>query len=201
MVSHYLRLFSVFIVMVFAAPVADAYAKDPQPLSAQEKMVQAMGEEALKELVGKDKSDTVRRKKMRSLLNKYFDVKAIGRFAMGRSWRKANDKQKAEYIKLFGTMVVETYADRFKEYSGEEFEVRGVSEVGRDVMVHSKVLPKDGPALAIDWRIRDTGGQKYRVIDVVIEGISMGVTQRSEFDTIIRNGGGDVDVLLASLRK
>lgn len=196
-----IRILSFFVVVMLAIPATNVFAKDKQPMSAQEKLVQSMGNDALKELTKKNPTDADRRRQMAKLLDKYFDIKAIARFAMGRNWKKASKKQRSEYVKLFRSMVIETYAERFKEYSGEKFDVTGVKNLGRDVMVHSKVQPEDGPALKIDWRVRDTGGKKYRVIDVFIEGVSMGFTKQAEFKEIIHGGGGDVEVLLAELRK
>lgn len=181
--------------------IAKTDVKEKKQMTAQERLVKNMGEEAIKKLAGKKITDKQREAHMRALLDRYFDITAIGRFALGRNWRKADKKQQKEYLKLFKDMVVSTYASRFREYSGEKFEVIGSKTLSkRDVMVNSKIIPKEGPELAIDWRVRKKSSKKYKVIDIIIEGVSMGVTQRSEFASIIQHGGGKIDSLLDELR-
>ncbi len=80
-------------------------------------------------------------------------------------------------------------------------EVIGSMNIGEsDLLVASQILPKSGPALQVDWRVRLKDG-KYRVIDAMVEGISMGVTQRSDFASVIEQGGGKISVLLETLKK
>ncbi len=190
----------VLFVVLLSGSVTDAYAKDKKH-SNIELLVVNMAGEALKDLTDNEISDKQRSKRMRALLNKYFDLTAIGRFALGKTWRKASKTERKQYLELFKTMVVDTYAERFKEYSGEEFVVTGSQTLNkRDSIVHSFIKPKDGPKLAIDWRVRNKD-DNYRIIDVIIEDVSMGVTQRSEFAAVIQQGGGDIGFLLASLEK
>ena len=97
-------------------------------------------------------------------------------------------------------MVVKVYSDRFKEYKGQKFEVRGARPEGeKDVIVTSFILPEGGPEVQVDWRVRSKNG-RFQVIDVIVEGVSMSVTQRSDFASVIQRGGGNVDVLLAHLQ-
>ena len=149
-----------------------------------------------KSLTRKDREQT-----LRSILTDNFDVVTIGKFAMGRHWKDATEKQRAEYLKLFEDMIVQAYTNRFEDYAGEVFEVSGSMPVGeKDTLVHSHIKPKNGPPLNVDWRLRQTSG-KYKVIDAVVEGVSMSVTQRSDFAAVIQQGGGNVDALITSLKK
>jgi len=90
---------------------------------------------------------------------------------------------------------------RFSEYGGQEIEVRKARPEGKkDILVSSAIVGGDGPEIDVDWRVRYSAG-KYQVIDVVVEGVSMALTQRSEFASVIQRGGGSVDVLIAHLEK
>lgn len=165
--------------------------------------VQKMGDQALTQLTGKEISDAEREKRVRTILRQNFDIKTIGQFVLGRHWRNATEKQRAEYLDLFEDMIVITYAQRFEEYAGQQFKATGsnpASSKSKDYVVQSQVLQKDGPPVKVEWRVRSFGGTP-KVIDVLIENVSMSVTQRADFDAVIQSGGGKIEALLDSLRK
>src|SRR3954451_6751628 len=85
---------------------------------------------------------------------------------------------------------------------GQEFAVRGADPAGDDVMVHSEVHGGSTPAAKIDWRVRE-GADGPRIIDVVIEGVSMVVTHRSEFQAIVQRQGiaGLIETLRARAQR
>lgn len=165
--------------------------------------VQKMGDQALTQLTGKEISAAERKKRVRDILRHNFEIKTIGQFVLGRHWRAATEKQRAEYLDLFEEMIVTTYAQRFEEYAGQQFKATGsnrASSKSQDYVVQSQVLQKDGPAVKVEWRVRSFGGSP-KVIDVLIENVSMSVTQRADFDSVIQGGGGKVETLLESMRK
>lgn len=141
-----------------------------------------------------------RKAEFSTLLDQRFDMKAIARFAMGRYWRAATKEQRADYFKLFHTMVLEVYSRRFSEYAGQSIQVTNARAEGeKDVLVSSLIKDESGgPDIRLDWRLRYKDGQ-FKVIDVIVEGVSMALTQRSEFASVIQRGGGEVGVLLAHL--
>lgn len=178
---------------VFSSAPAMAAGK-ASPAAA---FVQKLGDTALMSLTEQKLSRTEREKRVRNILRTYFDVNAIGKFALGPYWREATEKERKEYLSLFENMIVQTYTTRFEEYSGQTLEVSSAVESGGGhTLVSSKVVQKDGPPIALEWRVRGN-----KVLDVVVEGVSMSVTQRSEFSAIIQRGGGTVESLLASLRE
>ncbi len=165
--------------------------------------VQKMGDQALIQLTGKEISSAERKKRVRNILRQNFDIKTIGQFVLGRHWRAATEKQRAEYLDLFEEMIVTTYTQRFEEYAGQQFKAIGsnpASSKSKDYVVQSQVLQKDGPPVKVEWRVRSFGGTP-KVIDVLIENVSMSVTQRADFDSVIQSGGGKVEALLESMRR
>ena len=99
-------------------------------------------------------------------------------------------------------MVVNVYAQRFGDYKGQKFEVKSARPVGNgDVLVTSFIIPTDGSDnIQVDWRVRNKGGT-MKIVDVLVSGVSMSVTQRSDFSSVIQRGGGSVDVLLKYLKE
>lgn len=194
-----MRLPIALLCFVFIC-LSPALAAQKGP-SAAAQFVQRMGDKALSSLTAQDLQATERSRRVRNLLNENFDVNIIGRFALGTYWKTATEAQKSEYLHLFEDMIVKTYTQRFAEYSGQEFKVGGTIEASAtDSVVSSQIVQKNGPPLAVDWRVRNKGGQ-MKVIDVIVEGVSMSVTQRSDFASVIQSGGGKVEALLASLRQ
>ncbi len=166
-----------------------------------EAFVQSLADEALTLLQRPELGRADREAAFRQLFRKGFDIDRIARFALGRYWRKATAAERRDYRAVFEVFVVKTYSGRLSLYSGETFKVTGAAKKGKkDTLVESVVVRPTGPGVRVDWRVRGNPGG-YRVIDVAIEGVSMLVTQRSEFATVIRNGGGRVDSLIAALRE
>lgn len=164
-----------------------------------ENFISSMATRAL-EFLGSAAAQEQKKASFRALLNDSFDLETIGRFALGRYWKTAATQERNEYLILFRKMIVEVYAKRFGDYKGQKFETRGHRVDGdKDTIVTSYIIPGDGPEVQVDWRVRYKNS-KYQIVDVIVEGVSMSVTQRSDFAAVIQRGGGDIQVLLNHLR-
>lgn len=162
--------------------------------------IKKMSDRGLSFLSNQEMSHEEREKEFRSLLRESFDMKTIGRFALGRYWKTSDKKALDEYQKLFEDMVVEVYSRRFSDYDGQTLEIGDTRPEGdSDAIVTTFIIPQEGPKVQVDWRVRNKKG-KYQVVDVIVEGVSMSLTQRSDFASVIQRGGGDIEVLLAHLR-
>lgn len=198
-----LRIFLGMAAIAFFSAVpfmASVQAQPLEPAASSLSFVQKMGDKALTSLTGKDISDEERTLRVRVLLRDNFDIKTIGRFVLGPSWRSASEAQKQEYMNLFEEMIVETYAQRFKEYSGLSFKVSSADRLSeKDTLVKSTIMQASGAPVSVNWRVR-TKDDSMKIVDVIVEDISMSVTQRSDFSSVINSGGG-MDGLIKSLRK
>jgi phospholipid transport system substrate-binding protein len=132
------------------------------------------------------------------------DLTLLGRLVLGRYWRDAHPRQRTMYLQLFRRYMVQTFAQRLRQYVGNDpdqpgpvFQVVGSHPVGTmDILVQSRVLPPGGQPLRVDWRLRERPEGPV-VIDLIVEGISLLVTQRSEFAAVLERTG--VDGLLSEL--
>lgn len=162
--------------------------------------IKKVGQQAIDSLTGKDVDDAERQARFRKILNQTFEVPLIARFTLGRFWRRTSEEQRKEYVGLFEDFIVKAYAARFRDYSGETFTVGKVREIDeRDALVQSEITLKDGRRIVVYWRVR--GNSEFKIIDVIVEGVSMAITQRDEFAAIINQNGGKVDGLLTTLRQ
>lgn len=175
-----------------------AHAEEKQA-SGAEGFVQNLTEKGVAFLSDDNLSMEQQKQEFKSILNRDFDLNTIGRFALGRYWKSASSEQRAEYLKLFNTMVIEAYSQRFENYNGQDIEVTGSRPEGKDILVMSVMKQKSGPDVRLDWRVRQKNGG-YKVVDVIVEGVSMSLTQRSDFASVIQRGGGNVEALLQHLR-
>jgi phospholipid transport system substrate-binding protein len=163
--------------------------------------VASMGDRAIGFLADASLTTEQRKEEFRKLLEDSFDMETIGRFAAGKTWRQASPQQRKEYQKLFKQMIVDVYSRRFEEYEGQKFEVRAFRPEGKkDIQVTSFIVPQGEPDVQVDWRVRYKDG-RYKIVDVVVEGVSMAITQRSDFSSIIQRGGGNFQILIDHMRK
>lgn len=195
-----LTFLSAALVAVIAMSSGLARAEEPAAQTPAQ-FVQHLGEVALTSLTDKNTPRVIREKRIRDILENNFDIQTIGRFAMGTYWNEASETQRKEYLDLFENTLVSAYTTRFEDYSGQTLKVGGYTPSGAtDFIVSTQVIQKDGPPINLEWRIRkENNGLK--IVDVVVEGISMSVTQRSDFSSVIQHGGGKIDALLMSLRE
>jgi len=140
------------------------------------------------------------RHQVRTLLTEGFDLPLIGRFVLGRYWNAATPQQQQEFQSLFQNMIVQSYADRFAEYKGEQLRVGAARVDNLDAFVSSQMVRPNGPPVEVEWRVRERNGA-LRIIDVVVENVSMSVTQRQEFASVIQSRGGQIEGLLQALRQ
>lgn len=166
-----------------------------------DKFVRNMGKEAIDSLTSKTLSDREREARFRGIFERSFDIPVIARATLGQYWRIATAEQRKEYVTLFEDFVVQSYAARFKDYSGEAFKVGQTRALNdREMLVASEIIrPNDQPPVKVQWRLR--GNSEYKVVDVIVEGISMLITHRDEFAAVIQQNGGKVEGLLADLRR
>ena len=185
---------TTLLALLFAAPAAADSLSPAQ-------FIQSLGEETIRAITRTDVPEDARLTEFERLFRKGFDVNTISRFVLGRHWRGASPEQREEYQTLFADFIVTTYASRFKLYSGETLDVNGERKANeRDTIVSSEIVVPGSSPIRIDWRVR-TRSDAHKIIDVVVEGVSMAITQRDEFASVIRRGGGNIEALISQLRE
>lgn len=157
---------------------------------------------ALKTLADKGKDDQARGAQFRQLLDDDFDMPRISRFVLGRYWNDASDQDKQQFQKLFEDYVVRSYAARFGEYSGETVKITNSrAESETSTLVQSQIIRANGaPPAKVDWRVRKNG-TGFKIVDVDVEGVSMVLTQREEFSSVIQRSGGSLAGLNRELQQ
>jgi phospholipid transport system substrate-binding protein len=190
-------LLPIALALLFGVP------ETPRPAAAEADpatLITDLGNRAL-EVLGKNVSPSQREARFRQLFDQDFDVPAIARFVLGRYWRTASKAQQVEFVRLFAAYTALAYSNRLAQYSGETLRVTGSRPELDGSIVSSEIVRTDGaPPAKVDWRLRSNGGV-YKITDVIVDGVSMAVTQRSEFASVIQRHGGEVQGLLTLLRE
>lgn len=188
---------AVFLLIAASIPSHADDAADAQTF------VRNLADKAISQLTSPTLSQGERESAFRTLLGEHFDVPAIGRSALGRYWRVATPDEQSEYMALFEDLIVATYAQRFRDYGGENLDILGANKpAGNEdgaVLVQSQITRNVAKPIRLDWRVAQAGSDP-KIVDVVIEGVSMMQTQRSEFSSVIVRNGNKVAGLIGELR-
>jgi phospholipid transport system substrate-binding protein len=183
----------IFLSMLIFIGVSSAKAETNEKQA--EAFMTEIGEKVITLLTNKSISNQERADQFRKILETKFNVKAIGKFVLGRYWKQASEEEKKKFLNLFTETTVASYATRFKEYTSEKFEITGSRrESDGGVTVLSRIVRTNGQHILIDWKIFEKNGE-LRIYDVILEGISMGITQRSEYAAVIQKGGGTIQAI------
>jgi len=142
-----------------------------------------------------------RQDRFRMMLRNGFDIDAVSRFLLGPFRRKASDDELLSFREALEDNVVATYAWRFGAYNGQRFEVTGFRDGRRGrKIVNSVIEPVDGSeSISVDWTL-SPHDDTWRIFDISIEGLSMLVTQRDEYASVIRRNGGEIGALTKALK-
>jgi len=142
-----------------------------------------------------------RKAKLTPVIDKAFALALMTRLTVGPQWQNLAPDDQKNLVDAFSDFSIATYANRFDDYSGEQFEVDpGTTPVANgDVIVHSKLIKSDADPVALDYLMR-VEGDGWQIIDVYLSGtVSELATRRSEFSSVLRRGG--VAALLDLLQK
>jgi phospholipid transport system substrate-binding protein len=138
--------------------------------------------------------------RLRQLFQADFDVSEIGRVVLGRYWNTFNPQQQQEFLQLFQEFTANAYGERLAQYAGAPFKVIGTRAADGTTIVNSEINRSNGPPVKIEWHLVDRGGRNL-ISDVVLDGVSMRVTERNEFAGIIQRNNNQPAAILAVLRQ
>ena len=178
-------------------PGARAAAMDTQRAAA---FISAAGNDLVGAMNDPRLDLPARRQRVGAVLRRVIDIEGTGRFILGRYARTASPQEMQEYLRLFDETIVRNLSARFGEYRGVRFALgRSQQRLEDDVLVNTVVERPNIQPFSLDWRVAEVGGQP-KVVDVIAEGTSLRLTQRSEYAAVISRGGGQIGPLLDAMR-
>lgn len=197
----------ILAATAMAANMGQAEAKTSQPAQAETQAAAASATSVIKSfyatLVDAMKQGSAlgyegRYKKLDPAVRSTFNLPLMAKFAVGYTWSRATPEEQEQLTSAFSKFSVATYASRFTAYDGEQFIVEGEKPATDGVMVETKLQPKSGDAVSLNYLMRKDEKGAWRIVDVFLNGsISELATRRSEFGAIVQREG--ISALLQSL--
>lgn len=166
-----------------------------------EKFVQDVTAEGISDIINANVSQAEKDARFAKLFNNALDLDFIGQFVLGRNWKTATPEQRKEFISVYRQLNVSTWSKRFDEFKGKNFVFNGTSPSNSkgQIFVNSAVPMDQGEPAKVVWRVREQNGQ-YKVVDIIIENVSLAITARNEYAAFIKNNPGGLDALIANLK-
>lgn len=166
-----------------------------------EDFVKNLTQQGIEQLVNSNVSEAEKQARFTKLFNEDLDLDFIGKFVLGRYWRSATAKQRADFIDVYRKLNIQTWSARFNEFKGKHFEFLGTesSKSLDQIFVNTQVPMPEGQPASVKWRVKETNG-KMRIVDIIIENVSLAQTARSEYTGYIKKSSNGIDGLIADLR-
>ena len=192
-----LRLNIVFIIVLF---FVSFYSNTIANTSSN--FIDDITNKASNILSSKDTRD-IKIQKLIKIGENSVDIDGIGFYTLGKHRKNLNDHQKDEFKKIFRAYFLKSFSTRLVEY--KEAKIVVISEDIKNekyTIVKSKLIAtSDRPEVTIDWRVYTKDPSNPLIRDLIIEGLSLARTQREEFNSIIINNDGDINVLFTILKE
>ena len=183
-----MRIALTLLLFVVTSSLASTAAADPQAEA------RATMDETVKAVVDALADESVpfeaRRERVVGIAYDRFDFETMSKLVLKRGWRKFSDQQKAEFVESFRTYLAESYGSRLTRYNQEAVHMAGERlEPRGDVTVLTRIAGGEADGIEVNYRLRNRDGGGWRIIDVVIEGISLVSNFSSQFSDVLRKGG------------
>jgi phospholipid transport system substrate-binding protein len=184
------RLAAGAAVALVAAP---AFANDPAA-----ELVSATAAQAI-DIIKTTAAGPQRQSAIQQVLQTRFDLPYMAQTALGTHWAKATPEQQARFVKATETAEAKAYSERFGQYAGQTLAIGKTTARPNGVfIVDSRLNQSNGQPIKLEWEVRQLPAG-LRITDVKIEGVSMVMTRRSDFNSYIQQNGGKVQPLIDEL--
>ena len=169
-----------------AATVSVARAATDSPRA----VVEELTNQVLAVLADKSLSTDVKKKKVEDLVYKHVDFDVVARLILAKNWQQFSDQQKKEFIEEFKQHLSMTYGKSVDNYKNEKVDVVADHEEARgDWTVKTKIVRGGPDDIAVDYRLRKNQNGDWKIIDVIIEGVSLVSSFRSQIQEAVSSGG------------
>ena len=184
------------ILLIFLFIPFNSYSNEN--IEQSKYFVENLGKQVVEKVSDLNLTENERYVNFRDLYLNSFDNYYISRFVLGRYWKRLDMDMRKQFVKSFNNYIVATYAPKFKGWEGTFKAVDSLIE-NNYYNVKMNVLNEDGPTLRLIWKIYLDKNENFKILDVNIDGVSMLVTQRAEFMSVIKNNPKGVIGLIEAM--
>ena len=185
------------ILALFFIPI---HSFSDEKIEQSKYFVENLGKQVVEKVSNVNLSENERIVNFRNLYLDSFDNYYISRFVLGQYWKRLDSNMRKQFVESFNDYIVTTYAPKFKGWEGT-FKATDSLLENNYYNVKMNVLNKDGPTLKFMWKIYLDKNKNFKILDVNIDGVSMLVTQRAEFMSVIKNNPKGVIGLIEAMDK
>jgi phospholipid transport system substrate-binding protein len=172
----------VFALVVIAGFVA-GLAAEAGPVSEQFKGDLTRVLKVVEDTEGKPAE--ARRAAIRAAAEPVFDWREMAARSLATHWNARTEEERTEFVRLFSDLIERAYVTKVERYSGEPVRFVGERTEGNLAVVQTRFVTTKGQEIPMDYRLI-TRGERWRVYDVIIEGVSLVGNYRTQFDRVIR---------------
>ena len=188
-----LKQFNSILVLLLTF-VVFAYGSE---YAQEEEFVNNFADQAIEILRDEDITENDKTSRFTELVMNAIDLNLVSKFVLSKTWKNSTDDQKERYLTAFKEYFINSYANKLDQYSGEQIQVVGSEAAGKYIIVESNIVREGTDTLKINlkWRLINRDGD-IKIIDLNIEGISLVIAQREEFQSFLANNENDIDKLI-----
>jgi len=169
---------------------ANSYAAGPDDAR---RFVDEVGKKVLAS-VNSNAPEEQKKQQLRQMFSENVDMEWMGKFVLANGLAQATDDQKTRYLSAYKKYLLSRYTNNFSTYTGSDYTINDVKPVaeGQYTVGMAVKAPKAGqPDIQAGYRVRISENGQYKIIDIIIEGVSLITSQRSEFASALQKGGLD----------
>lgn len=185
-----LRAIAVMIFMLVTVSMTEAHAASAEDAR---QFVDSVGKRVLDIVNTSGGNEDQKQKQLQQMFAENVDIPWMGQFVLGRAWQPATPEQRDRYMQAYKQYLLARYTTNFADYTGAKYTITDVKneEEGQfTVNMQIKALKQSQDTLA-GYRLRMGENGQFKIIDIIIEGISLITTQRSEFSSVVQQKGID----------
>ncbi len=194
-----MKSFIVAALFIFVSSGA-AISSQETELKSAKTFIEKVASDVINGIINTDKSRDTKIKELRVILTSNLDMDKISKLVLARNWNTATEAQKKEFSTVFTSVNVLTWVDRFEEFKGNTIDILNAepSQKEGQYFVNSSILFA-GEKTSIAWRV-EKSANCFKIIDIVVQGVSMLQTYRTEYNSVIANSANGIDELITLLK-
>lgn len=184
-----LKKHTAFLLFLLFAPVSSAFAADSDDAK---QFVDTVGKRVLG-IVNAHGDKDQQQKQLQQMFVENVDIPWMGKFVLGYGWQQASAEQRTQYLQSYQRYLLAHYTSNFADYTGANYTITGAKNEGDSQYSVSMEIktPNQSQDTLAGYRLRKEGNGQFKIVDIIIEGVSLITTQRSEFGSVIQQKGID----------
>lgn len=196
-----MKKYLILLALVCSFSFASANVNAAVDAQGAENFVKNVTADGIENIINANIPQTEKDKRFEKLFNNALDLDFIGQFVLGRYWRTSAPAQREAFIEAYRKLNIQTWSKRFDEFKGRNFVFTGTtpSNTKNQIFVNSEVPMEQGAPAKVVWRVEQKGNS-YKVVDIIIENVSLAITARNEYSAYIKKAPNGVDDLIKDLQ-